>query len=646
METAETMVELKVEMEEPPEELVGTSDNSHGVVTIKGGSITDYFKSKMSHIGKKSGTDVKNDTDSESETRTGFGFAYATTKDSDSESRPGFGFASVKTEDESPKAHKQTLRNNLGLENPALDITSPKNEKFSGCRSTPTETERKCPSESSQTPRKAKIDFVFENPALDVTSIKEENETPRKRKSDFAFENPCLELGSTPPDAVRTPKRRRSEFAFENAGLDLESIPGTAELQSSVDPPLPVSEKKKRKKKSKECPRPSEGFTNEALNLASERDEKISSGSQFEVSRSCLGMANDALDLADETNGKKRVTFSETVEYETDSATTKKKKNKNAGKLDKFEVDNEKLKKKRKKSKTAEVDNVFVNEAMDVETLSQEASDNASNERKSERARRKRERKRLSLATIEETPEEEKDVVTLDAEVVTLDESLVGKTSEDLGELSLETPKKKKKKKSKAAPESEAQDDLNNTIDISEENDGAAPEQSIVEKKSKRAKREPEVEATEEGTRSSAKKSKKRKSLVTISDQVEDIEVVDLEETFVGKNDKSKTNDCGVESKSIDKENVEVTTTEVVEGSKKSKKQRKVKNSTENEDVVEKPEEKPANNTPNMQNGSQSPWDGKVKKSKKIFKALFARTPVVHFAGSNINEIKGYGMDV
>ncbi|KAK0096407.1 hypothetical protein PV326_005571 [Microctonus aethiopoides] len=34
----------------------------------------------------------------------------------------------------------------------------------------------------------------------------------------------------------------------------------------------------------------------------------------------------------------------------------------------------------------------------------------------------------------------------------------------------------------------------------------------------------------------------------------------------------------------------------------------------------------------------------KSKKSKKIFKSLFIQSPVVHFIGSNINELKGYGV--
>lgn len=300
------------------------------------------------------------------------------------------------------------------------------------------------------------------SPATDIP------DTPRKRKSQFYVENnPETPIAETVDE--HTPKKRKvKDFAFENPGLDLispdpvapvnkmevirpvaiECIPQVQDLDDELNQVQEQEQektpKKKKKKKDREQEKEKEivGFVNDALNLEAKDSGDYSEA--FEVSREALGLENDALDLTDESSGKKRVTFNDTVEYNTD----KSKKKKSCVKLDKFEIVDDKCKRKKKVKSiliNGEVSS-FVNEALDVEIVNEEVCDNEVNERKS-RGKRKRER-RSNLETIEEV-EEKVDSTEVEVDVHGRDEELLQDTSDNLGDMSLETPKKKKKSKSK-----------------------------------------------------------------------------------------------------------------------------------------------------------------------------------------------------
>ncbi|KAG8039467.1 hypothetical protein G9C98_008110, partial [Cotesia typhae] len=383
-------------------EPVGAEDTTAGVLTTKGGSMEDYFKSKLPpHLLKKFCSE-KEDSESEGERYVGFG--------------------------------------------------------FSG-------------NSNSDTPRKRKSQFYVEN-TPEVTIIDEvQEQTPKKRKlQSFAFENPGLDLvskdSSVPSNKMEVP---RPFVPMECIPQDQDESP--VEVGQSME----KTSKKKKKKKDSEV-----GFVNDALNLEAKDVDSYSEA--FEVPREVLGLANDALDLTDEASGKKRVTFNDTVEYNTD----KVKKKKSCVKLDKFEVVDDKCKKKKKaKSILVNGESSFVNEALDVEIVNEEVCDNEANERKS-RGKRKRQR-RSNLETIEEV-EEKTDANSLD---------LVQNTSDNLGDMSLETPKKKKKKRKDKDKEKEKVEVEEVRMDVDEsgnkENFSDTKSEGVVKKKKKKSKESEQV---------------------------------------------------------------------------------------------------------------------------------------------------------
>ncbi|KAH0547094.1 PIN2/TERF1-interacting telomerase inhibitor 1-like [Cotesia glomerata] len=388
-------------------EPVGAEDTTAGVLTIKGGSMEDYFKSKLPpHLSKKFSSE-KEDSESEGERYVGFG--------------------------------------------------------FSG-------------NSNSDTPRKRKSQFYVDNTS-EATIIDEvQEQTPKKQKlQSFAFENPGLDLvskdSSVPSNKMEVP---RPFVALECIPQDQDEIP--VELDQSME----KTPKKKKKKKDSEV-----GFVNDALNLEAKDVDSYSEA--FEVPREVLGLANDALDLTDEASGKKRVTFNDTVEYNTD----KVKKKKSCAKLDKFEVVDDKCKKKKKaKSILVNGESSFVNEALDVEIVNEEVCDNEANERKS-RGKRKRQ-KRSNLETIEEVEEK------VDAN----SEDLVQNTSDNLGDMTLETPKKKKKKRKDKDKEKVEVEEVRMDVDEigNKENFSDSKSEGVVKKKKKKSKEREQVVTEENKT--------------------------------------------------------------------------------------------------------------------------------------------------
>ncbi|KAL0116093.1 hypothetical protein PUN28_011155 [Cardiocondyla obscurior] len=240
------------------------------------------------------------------------------------------------------------------------------------------------------------------------------------------------------------------------------------------------------------------GFINRALNLDTS-PEKDCNGKKFEVFRTEFGLENCGLDLTDEKNDKKRVTFSDHVmlfEYDINSA----KKKKGEATLDKFEVENKKSKKKRKHESTAtSVTNGIVNEALDVQILQDEINDNELNEYKNKKTKKRKIRKTSNLETIQESPEREMTEVNSEYDD-TLDISIVENEETDTGEKSKKKEKKKKEKEEKK-PEAEEITVLyvaNKKTDI-EINETSSSKKTKKDKKNK------------EGEMTNTKKDKKKK---------------------------------------------------------------------------------------------------------------------------------------
>ena len=574
----EEKIEVKkaVEMKEEKAKEVDISgepsssrDNSHGIVTITGGSITDYFKNKMNCIARKTAGDVahndKNNSESETKTYVGFGFTG---------------------------------------------------------------------SEQSQKPFESHA-YSFENPSLDFMSSEAKSETSRNRKSDFVFENPALDISGSPSSLPRTPKRRKSELAFENPDLN-RTYPDSTETAPQAEN---LKIKKRKKKFELVIDSTSQGLSNHALNLEAESPGKSGIG-EFELTRACLGLQNDALDLGDEMTGKKRVTFNDTVEYDTDVSLLKSKKNKkkNACKLDKFEVDSMKLK---KKLRTIEVvDHAYINEAMDFETMCQEASENAINER-SQKASRKRNRRMSNLETIAEAPEEQRN-------------DTLGETSENLEELCLETPKKKKKNntnnnKTRSKVTQEGTRELreivpDTTIDLSDDTENDCEIVKVTKSTKDTTKNETKKVTPDNSTETKSTVNEEHLEPKLTKAPAKMIECVK------DKKLRKKKNACEESKENVDKDNCPVQThAEKPESAKKRKKrnqEKKVANRADNyiEAAVNNEENTFASEEQVIGERPIS-WDNKNLKGKKLLKTLFIRSPVVHFSGSNINEIKGYGMD-
>ncbi|KZC10805.1 PIN2/TERF1-interacting telomerase inhibitor 1 [Dufourea novaeangliae] len=357
-----------------------------------------------------------------------------------------------------------------------------------------------------------------------------------------------------------------------------------------------------------------------------------------------FGVTNSALDLHDEVVEKKRVTFNDRVEYSTDSA----KKKKGKAMLDKFEVENKKSKKKKKSEENANnfVPFGIVNEALDVEEVSEEMNDNEINERKSRKSKKRKGSCRTNLETIVEIPEE-----------VGEDEM----KTEKLDDVHQEDPSNKKSKKKKEKIEIPA---------ISEHNALENAEEAVNSELKTELEKEDHIQKLEDQANCSEEKEKKKKKR----------KKKDAERN-IGNHEGNF--EIQTESSNIEhvKQEIEIAEEETVKLKKKKKKMRKDLDETDInkakhekliKDIVEcipnrasTPErmEETVNtkithtNSRNTKsthqlvkdttfNASSSPWNERAKTSKKILMSLFNRNSIAHFPGSNVHEIKGYGIDI
>ncbi|XP_015432786.1 PREDICTED: putative histone-lysine N-methyltransferase 1 [Dufourea novaeangliae] len=441
------------------------------------------------------------------------------------------------------------------------------------------------------------------------------------------------------------------DYAFENLCLRLNSPENTPSTNSKLE----SSKKRKisddnesglsnnRKKFKEGIKNDYNVFENAALNLESTTSEMYN-GKEFEVCRVEFGVTNSALDLHDEVVEKKRVTFNDRVEYSTDSA----KKKKGKAMLDKFEVENKKSKKKKKSEENANnfVPFGIVNEALDVEEVSEEMNDNEINERKSRKSKKRKGSCRTNLETIVEIPEE-----------VGEDEM----KTEKLDDVHQEDPSNKKSKKKKEKIEIPA---------ISEHNALENAEEAVNSELKTELEKEDHIQKLEDQANCSEEKEKKKKKR----------KKKDAERN-IGNHEGNF--EIQTESSNIEhvKQEIEIAEEETVKLKKKKKKMRKDLDETDInkakhekliKDIVEcipnrasTPErmEETVNtkithtNSRNTKsthqlvkdttfNASSSPWNERAKTSKKILMSLFNRNSIAHFPGSNVHEIKGYGIDI
>ncbi|XP_014207323.1 uncharacterized protein LOC106638582 [Copidosoma floridanum] len=634
---------------------VGAEDTTAGVLTIKGGNMNEYFSKKLGTSELQKSKECKDNSESEAEGRAGFGFSHkskskfhldedanSNIKNSCSESGKYKGFGFIKSSETKSKNKKL---NNLDyvFDNPCLDLNildspvvksdkidnensesvkKPKKRKTDDMCEDALESEKTEVDRNIETPKKMKknkkevVSNGIENLALD-SSCSDKSASKKKKKSkdledlsggientglDLEFpdnptpknskkikeskitfngiENPALDLDLPDSSTPKRPKKKRDievlSGGIENPGLDLEF------------PDKPTPKKTKRKKNKTEIS--SNGLENPALDLSYAENE-ICTTNNFEVPRTS-GVENNALNLSDEDSRKKRVTFNDEIEYSTDSVNKKKKK------LDKYEVVSEKSK-KRKRSKEPVT---FDNEALDIEVINVEETDNEVNEKKSKKCKRKRERRVSLLETIEEFPEEENcDDVLIVSEQDSGDVNIVAEFSrDDVQKIkNVDSVKKSKKKKSKKHKEQieepKIAEEKMEEIDL-----------TVNETKKKKKKEEPKVIAdveknqNNEGFKENICNPHVEKNTCFRKINTSDEEVISLEEFF------NKTNSKKMSEKTTDTLQAEP-------------------NNYYENSCFQRPQS--------------------FRTPKQIMKSLFLRTPIAVFKGSNINEIKGYGVD-
>ncbi|KAF7417796.1 hypothetical protein HZH68_000449 [Vespula germanica] len=487
-----------------------------------------------------------------------------------------------------------------------------------------------------------------------------------KLECNYTFDNPALDLHNSDDVLEETTKcmnKRKGESSIEN---DIQNLGYEQNFTKKI----------KIDTNDKHC---KEGFINMALDLDTDVNESHVTN-KFEVSRVKLGLTNDALDLTDEIHEKKRVTFNNHVEYSTDSS----KKKKHTGTLDKFEVDSKKRKKKQKQFVDVNLSNKigFINEALDINSMSQELKDNKVNECKSKKNKKQKQRRISNLETIEETSEEagtnnSREVENSDKN---LDANLTNEES-TYEENNIDIKKKKRKSKNKTQETIIVTDDIDDTITYIPENVNCSQKKE-KKKKSKRIAMGDDVTCEEitEKTRCKKKFTKKHEHEENVTNVPldENEEHVVIEETIVDDKSTEKSKhkrtrnkkhinedlECELE----DSKNKEVPCTKIQDNDERVKVKAKVKNdkinqnafddTNKNDRTVEKNVNDIEMQLQDVEHSKINPEENMTvtknrnfsienpKMSKRILKLFFDLDYISDFPGSNINKIKGYGADI
>lgn len=355
-------------------------------------------------------------------------------------------------------------------------------------------------------------------------------------KSNFAFDNPCLGLSSSTETvcdinssfkSAKSTKKRKKEF--ESDSLHITKIDKH-------------NTRKKLKAETIEsnC---KNGFINPALNLNTKSEDY--NGKEFEVFRTQFGLENCGLDLTDERNNKKRVTFNDHIMlYEYNINSVKNKKGEVT--LDKFEVENKKSKKKRKHENiTTPITNGFVNEALDIQTH-EEINDNELNEHRNKKIKKRKICKTSSLETIQESPE--KEIIEIDIESENILDTSIVEIKDTNTELEQKS-KKKKKKKEKEEKKAKVKDItvlrvINKETDIEivetirskkiKKNKESKEEEVVISKKNKKKKKKEKENC----------KSEKHTNQREINNEQQNIQILN-------KSDSNQQNNHFIENKDV-----------------------------------------------------------------------------------------------
>lgn len=611
-----TIAELHVPVEEPDEEPI---QDEGGLVTIKGGNMDAYFKRKMANINTSEvldcSTKANYSSESESEQRVGFGFTPAPF-----EVKRKFVFENPAAGTSSSSASNEAADTSFAFNNPVLDLNDAKASE--------------APVESLyevKRTKKRKKKHIYDNPNMECPSIEKAS---RKRKRGSENHLSDSQIGAS--ESLNSSSVTLG--GFDNRGLDVQGnaddetlngrnyeVPRAGICNRAVN--IPGDSRVCLDGTQFEVKRTTSGICNAALDA--NQVDQVLDGSKFEVIRSSGGVCNAALDISEENEPKRRVTFNDEIEFSTDNGKKLKKKKL---KLNKYEIESSRTKKKQRKmnsSATGVTVSGIDNPVLGAELISEEQNDNDINERINEQKERgRRKRRRSNLETIDEVLEEQ--IVELENESANC-QSVNEIKTEETSVTKKSKEKTKKKKKSKEIP----------VIEIIEEAaQGGNDEIEIVQ----------EI--------SCKKKSKKKSKSLPVDESIVDTsninkENITVEPEVVEAKKKSKKRKSDTREDSGDTPNNEGVDEQG--GSKKKSKQSKkqvepeINGESESTSVeVSVPEEHQNSSAKKIKMDNHStPTFSRFsahRKSKKFLKTLFVQSPILHFQGSNINEIKGYGV--
>lgn len=648
---------------------IETQDNRGGVVTINGGNMTEYFMKKGRQITYAT-TKEQEENESESELTkcVGFGFSSEFQKEAKSfEEEEDAKQDGKKGENKKRRRQKEDPCSIYAFENPCIQLDSP--EIISNS------------SEGRSSKRKS-IDDIKPSPSKKIKKLKNEESVSER---EYGIVNVALDLDSGTVNETINGKEfevPREQFGLTNTGLDLSDetnvkkrrVTFNDHVEYSSDPikkkkkvttldKFEVENTKKKKKKSKDKKR-----DDHVVN-----DNSISSG-----------FVNEALELVEEP-----------AEVNDNNIVIKKKKK-------------SKDKKKLKSDDENCITSGFVNEALDLAAIetSTEVNDNEINEISEIRcdSASKKKRRRSNLETIIEIPEEDGPDVAkrtkVEDDIIEINDSAATTDSNRLqnGEIK----KKKKKRKENINTEGTIVPKIEEKKIILEPGNlrlEEEDEQSINEEKKimdilqekKRKKKNKDSDQTEEKVQDDTetvklkkKKKKKEKQDKDINqncdikpeidgnkenDVHEELTEIELKEKKKKKKNREEDNLNVGKTNDLNKLEEE---TEIKRDSPNRKSRKEYEESNEIELSNESKENNleiqysqdnrgPTKNTkfPNNKNknnrrsstwrnstnrNSNSPRNQRARMTKKLLISLFNRNSIYKFPGSNLDEIKGYGV--
>lgn len=629
-------------------EPIGTQDTTSGVVTINSGNMTDYFK-KMGGTYHKT---FENNKDSKLD-------------DSDCEiTYAGFGFASAQNKESAETTDLKKSTCTYGFENPCLDLGSTE--------------EVVSVNETVKASKKRKKDFSLHNePNLNNQFKKLRQDVPASNHIN-GFVNAGLNLDSGSREAYNGKEFEvsRAEFGLANSALDItDEIKETKRVtfndhveysddstkkkkgKATLDKFEVENKKQKRKRKQENSHNGlvPNGFVNEALevhdvaeeindNEVNERKSKKAK-KRKESRRSNLETILEAPDEDKETHEEPSqatdviITQDSAADFNTDVV------------LDEH-LSGKKHKKKKKKENAKEentVDNIgdqiSINETRDINDPNETKDGIQIESIKRQKKEKKKKKKEKNLNDNIHLAETSQEYTILDEQITKTDKNVDVAEEQpierhDKFRISLKKGKKKKKKKEILDLAVTAGENLDSEIQ------GIAPEEKTTSELPEETQ-EPKAELTEDVSAKEKKKKKKKLKSFMIEEGLDNSnkeEVSDKENTKIDKEElqlkKSK------KSKESKKNKSAVLDANTSETEQVQQEHSDIQNHSQNLTDSESTPSKKSDDNNDILKFMSSPWNEKARMSKKLLKSLFQRNIISNFPGSNIHDIKGYGVDI